>query len=128
MGPEVDENATRVVNGFLQTWAAAIVARDVDTLTGLFDSAALFTATAPEPLRGQSQIRAYYYNAPPGLRVQARALCATQPLPGLVHGIADVAFEAPGGVALCGRIGLTLLMRVQGWRVSSYQLSIGPRS
>jgi len=122
----VNDSGAEVVGGFLQAWSAALAARNVDALAGLFDADALFSATAPEPLQGQAPIRAYYKNAPPGLRVQATLVCATQPLPGLVHGIADVAFEAPGGVALRGRLGLSLVLRPQGWRVSAYQLSVRP--
>jgi ketosteroid isomerase-like protein len=124
MAVEVDDSGARVVSGFLQAWSAALAARDVDALAGLFDHTALFTATAPEPLQGQAQIRAYYNKAPPALRVQATPSCATHPLPGLVHGIADVAFDAPGGVVLRGRLGLSLVLRPQGWRVSAYQLSV----
>ena len=128
MALEVDDSGAHVLSGFLQAWSQALAAPDVDALAGLFDAGALFTATAPEPLHGQAQIRAYYNNVPPGLRVQATPLCATHPLPGLVHGIADVAFGAPGGVALRGRLGLSLVLRPQGWRVSAYQLSVGPQS
>jgi len=123
---DVDDSGAQVVSGFLQAWAAALAARDVDALAGLFDDTALFTATAPEPLHGRDQIHAYYKNAPAGLRVQATPRCATHPLPGLVHGIADVAFDAPGGVALHGRLGLSLVLRPQGWRVSAYQLTARP--
>ncbi len=123
---ETDDSGADVVSGFLQGWAAAMAARDVDALAALFDHTALFTATAPEPLQGQAQIRAYYDKAPPGLRVQATLLRATHPLPGLVHGLAEVAFDAPGGVALRGRLGLSLVLRPHGWRVSAYQLSGRP--
>lgn len=124
MALEVDDNGAKVVSGFLLAWAAALAVRDFDALAELFDDTALFTAIAPEPLQGRAHIQAYYENAPAGLRAQATLLCATHPLPGLVHGIADVAFDAPGGVALRGRLGLSLVLRPQGWRVSAYQLSV----
>lgn len=129
MAVEVHASAggANVLKDFLHAWAAALASRDGETLAGFFDETALFSATAPEPLLGRAQIRAYYENAPAGLRVQASPLCAVQPLPGLVHGIADVLFETPQGVALRGRLGLSLLLRPQGWRVSAYQLAVLPQ-
>ncbi|MEO8806441.1 MAG: nuclear transport factor 2 family protein [Burkholderiaceae bacterium] len=127
MTPEADGDGTRVLTGFLHAWSAAIAARDLQTLAALFDDDALFLATAPTPLRGCAQIRAYYEQAPAGLRVQrATVLCATRPLETLVHGIAEVAFEAPGGAALQGRLGLSLVLRPPGWRLSAYQLTARP--
>lgn len=126
MALEVDDSGDHVVSGFLQAWAQALAARDVDALADLFDADALFTATAPDPLQGRARIKDYYTNAPAGLRVRATLLCATYPLPDLVHGIADVAFDAPGGVSLRGRLGLSLVLRTQGWRVSAYQLTARP--
>lgn len=126
MAEDGDVDSTAVMSTFLHAWADALASRDLDALAGMFDDHALFVATAPEPLRGPGQIRTYYQNAPRGLRAQVLLLCATSPLPGLVHGIADVVFDWPEGAALRGRLGLSLVRRAQRWRASAYQLTTRP--
>jgi ketosteroid isomerase-like protein len=122
MTTEAQAHSSEIANAFLNAWAAALSAGNFKALSDLFDESALFVATGPNPLQGRSQIQAYYERAPRGLCVQASLLCATQPMPDLVHALSEVAFEAPGGVSLQGRLGLSLIERPQGWRVSFYQL------
>lgn len=122
MASALSDPSSEVVSGFLHAWAAALSIRDFEALAHLFDETAVFVATGPLPLLGRAHIQAYYEQAPVGLRVQATLLCSTRPLSDLVHGIAEVAFDAPGGIALNARLGLSLVQRRSGWRVSAYQL------
>jgi ketosteroid isomerase-like protein len=122
MTNESQADSSEIANAFLDAWASALSAGNFNALSDLFDESALFVATGPNPLEGRSQIQAYYERAPRGLCVQASLLCATQPMPDLVHALSEVAFEAPGGVSLQGRLGLSLIQSPQGWRVSFYQL------
>lgn len=115
---------TQVLENFLQAWTHAIARRDAQAIAALFDEHVLFTATAPEPLQGRSQVRAYYETAPAGLLAHVWNARAVMPRPDLVHGVTEVRFEAAGGIALQGRLGLSLVLRAQGWLVSAYQLSI----
>ena len=126
MAEDGDGDCATVLSTFLHAWADALAARDLNALAGLFDDDALFVATAPEPLHGRAQIRTCCQNAPCGLRAPALPLCATSPLPGLVHGIADVVFDGPGGAALRGRLGLSLAHRAERGRASAYQLTTRP--
>ena len=123
MTTEAQDQTDAVVNSFLGAWAAALLAGDFKALSDLFDESALFVATGPHPLQGRSQIQGYYEKAPQGLSVKASLLFATRPTADLVHALSDVAFEAPGGISLQGRLGLSLVRGLQGWRVSFYQLN-----
>lgn len=117
---ETDE----IVTAFIRSWAANLGARDHRALLDLFHESALFFATVPMPLLGRSQIQTYYEQVPEGLVARASLLCATRPLYDLVHGLAEVIFEAPGGVLIQGRLGLSLVKTEGGWKASSYQLTV----
>jgi ketosteroid isomerase-like protein len=123
MTTETQVQTSEIVTAFLSVWTDALSAGDFKALSELFDESALFAATGPHPLQGRSQIQTYYEQAPQGLCVRTSVLFATRPVPDLVHALAEVAFEAPGGVSLQGRLGLSLIRSPQGWRVSFYQLT-----
>ena len=123
MPTEPQSHSNEVVNAFLSAWAAALSAREFKVLSELFDESVLFVATGPTPLQGPTQIQAYYEQAPQGLSVQSSLIIATCPMADLVHAVVEVEFDAPGGISLQGRLGLSLIQRPQGWKVSSYQLS-----
>lgn len=87
----------------LQRWSNAIAQRDLDAMAALFAPDAVFVATAPAPLIGRAQIRAYYAAAPEGLTVKASLVLASAQAEGLAI-VADVGFDLPGGDVLFGRL------------------------
>lgn len=99
----MDANAT--AKQILYHWTAAIAARDPDSIAALFAPDAVFVATAPAPLVGQHQIRAYYAAAPEGLTAKATLVLAAAQSDGLAI-VADVTFHLPGGKSLNGRLAL----------------------
>jgi len=124
MKPHTHASTSGIVNNFLSAWAAALSASDFKALAELFDEYALFVATTPTPLLGRDQIQTYYEQVPVGLHVKATLMCATRPNESLVHALSQVSFEAPGGVSLKGRLGLSMILGSHGWRVSFYQLMV----
>lgn len=112
------------VSAFVEAWAAGIRARDAAAVADLFDEGVLFCATAPDVLHGREKVRTYYENLPQGLTPEAVILNEVSPIPGVVHGVVGVVFTAPG-VGFSGRIGVTLIHREAGWRVSQYHLAVG---
>lgn len=98
-----DLDATAVATQILHRWSTAISQRDLDATAALFAPDAVFVATAPAPLIGQAQIRAYYAAAPEGLTVKTSLVLATAQAEGLAI-VADVIFDVPGGDVLSGRL------------------------
>jgi uncharacterized protein (TIGR02246 family) len=96
-------DATAQAAQILQRWSMAIAQRDLDAIAEFFAPDAVFMATAPAPLIGQRQIRAYYAAAPEGLTVRARLVQASAQTDGLAI-VADVVFDLPGGDVLTGRL------------------------
>lgn len=89
----------------LQRWSDAIARRDLDAMSALFAPDAVFVATAPAPLIGWQQIRAYYEAAPAGLTAKAGLVLASAQRDGLAI-VADVHFDLPDGGVLTGRLSL----------------------
>lgn len=87
----------------LQRWRRAIAQRDLDAMAALFAPDAVFVATAPAPLIGQQQIRAYYAAAPVGLTARASLVLASAQSGGVAI-VADVGFDLAGGEVLSGRL------------------------
>lgn len=100
----MDANAT--AKQILHRWSAAIAERDLDAIAALFAPDAVFVATAPAPLVGQQQIRAYYAAAPEGLSAEATLVLAAPQSDGLAI-VADVTFDLPDGKSLNGRLALS---------------------
>lgn len=96
-------DATLLATQILKRWSEAIARRDLDAIAALFTPDAVFVGTAPSPLLGQQQIRAYYAAAPEGLTVKANLVLATAQTNGLAI-IADVVFDLPGGGTLSGKL------------------------
>ncbi|NTU60033.1 MAG: SnoaL-like domain-containing protein [Deltaproteobacteria bacterium] len=111
------------LSAFVDAWVAGIRARDAAALSVLFDPEVLFCATKPEVLVGREAVRGYYEGVPEGLDAEARILVERSPAPGVEHGVVEVAFSAPGGLRLNGRLGVTLVRREAGWLVSQYHLA-----
>ena len=95
--------AIAVATDLLRRWSDAIVRRDIDLISNLFAPDAVFVATAPAPLIGRQQIRAYYEDAPEGLTARASLVLASAQSGGLAI-VADVDFDLPAGRALTGRL------------------------
>lgn len=96
-------DATALASQLLQRWSIAIAQRDLDAICALFAPDAVFVATAPTPLIGRPQIRAYYEGAPKGLTARAQLVLAAPQTDGLAI-VADVVFHLPGGGVLTGRL------------------------
>ena len=95
--------ATAVATDILRRWSGAIAQRDIDAISALFAPDAVFVATAPAPLIGREQIRAYYPGAPAGLTAKAGLVLASAQRNGLAI-VADVLFDLPDGGVLTGRL------------------------
>lgn len=95
--------STAVATDLLRRWSDAIVRRDLDMISTLFAPDAIFVATAPAPLVGRQQIRAYYEDAPEGLTARASLVFASAQSSGLAI-VADVDFDLPAGRVLTGRL------------------------
>jgi hypothetical protein len=95
--------ATAVATDILRRWSGAIAQRDIDAISALFAPDAVFVATAPAPLIGQQQIRAYYAAAPAGLTARASLVLAFAQRNGLAI-VADVLFDLADGGVLTGRL------------------------
>jgi ketosteroid isomerase-like protein len=95
--------ATAIATDLLRRWSEAIARRNLDEISALFAPDAVFVATAPAPLIGRQQIRAYYEGAPAGLTARASLVLASAQSGGLAI-VADVAFDLPAGRALTGRL------------------------
>jgi hypothetical protein len=95
--------ATAVATDILRRWGGAIAQRDIHAISALFAPDAVFVATAPAPLIGQQQIRAYYAAAPAGLTARASLVLASAQRNGLAI-VADVLFDLPDGGVLTGRL------------------------
>lgn len=119
----MNATATATAEKILDRWANAIAARDLDAISALFAAEAVFVATAPAPLVGQRQIRAYYAAAPEGLTAKAALVLAVGQPDGLAL-VADVRFDLPDGKSLQGR--LSLCCEKTG-RIRLYHLAVnGP--
>ena len=95
--------ATAIATDILRRWSEAIARRDLDAISGLFAPDAVFVATAPAPLIGREQIRAYYQGTPVGLAAKAGLVLASAQKDGLAI-VADVRFDLPDGGVLTGRL------------------------
>lgn len=116
-------DATATATKILQQWGKAIADRDLDAIETLFAADAVFVATAPDPLVGRQQIRAYYAAAPKGLRAEARLVLASTQRDGLAI-VADVVFDLPDGIALTGRLCLACGADLA---ISLYHLAVAGR-
>lgn len=94
---------TAIATEILKRWSDTIARRDLDAISALFAPDAVFVATAPAPLIGREQIRAYYDVTPAGLTAKAGLVLASAQKDGLAI-VADVAFDLPAGRALTGRL------------------------
>lgn len=95
--------AAAIATEILRRWSDAIAKRDLDAISALFAPDAVFVATAPAPLIGREQIRAYYDVAPAGLTAKAGLVLASAQKDGLAI-VADVRFDLPNGGVLTGRL------------------------
>ena len=94
----------------LHCWTSAIAERDLTAISELFAKDAVFIATAPEPLVGQKQIRAYYEAAPQGLTAKAKLVLAVPQRAGLAI-VANVIFDLPNGTSLGGTLSLAYCLK-----------------